>query len=80
MTPREYGNACEGYNKKSEYGFQTSWERARWIATVIVNVNSTKKQFKPSELMKFPWEGKEADIKTEIDLIKERRKWRQEQR
>ena len=74
MTPREYSNACEGYNNKREAIYQTSWEQARWVATVIVNVNSAKKQYKPTDLMKFPWEGA-VDHTDELEILKERRKW-----
>lgn len=78
MTPREYWNTCNGHNERVERDFQTSWEQARWVAHIIVNVNLPKeKQIEPTGLGKFLWEGDVVDRKTEIDLIKERRKWRE---
>ena len=71
MTPREYSNACDGYNNKKKIEYQTSWEQARWVATVIVNVNSAKKRYKPTDLIKFPWE--EVDHTDEIEELKKQR-------
>jgi len=76
MTPREFSNACNGYNDKINRGLQNSWEQARLVATFIVNVNSQKKKYKPQELVKFPWESESKELNEELDIIKERRKWR----
>ena len=77
MTPREYWNACNGHNDKVKREFQTSWEQARWVAHIIVNVNLPKeKQIQPDSLVKFPWEGEGTDKESEIDIVKERMKWR----
>jgi hypothetical protein len=72
MTPREFWNACDGYNKKEDQRYQTSWEQTRWLATIYVNALGGKKS--THDLMKFPWD-KAIDRSEEIELIKERRKW-----
>ena len=79
MTPREFSNACEGYNKRIERDYQNSWEQARWVATVIVNINSPKKRYKPQDIATFPWEKEgEGGIEEGIKELKERRKWREQ--
>lgn len=37
---------------------QESWEQARLIAYVVAQVQSHKKM-KPTDILKFPWDGKE---------------------
>ena len=76
MTPREFANACDGYNEKINRDLENSWEQARWVATVIVNVNSPKKKYKPQDLVKFPWEDGARNRGDELEILKERRKWR----
>lgn len=77
MTPREYWNTCNGHNERVKRDFQTSWEQARWVAHIIVNVNLPKdKQIAPASLTKFPWEEGGADgsdRKTDIEKIQEYR-------
>lgn len=80
MTPREFTNACEGYNEKNDRNFKIGWEQARWIVTYVVNVNSPKKQYKPEEIAKFPWESDSTDMADEIEKIKEMRQWREQER
>jgi hypothetical protein len=84
MTPREYGNACEGYSKKREEEFKVSWEQTRQIVTMLVNVNSPKRRFKPQDILKFPWDGKggENNYEEDIKKLKEERekKWREQER
>lgn len=75
MTPRELYNAFKGYNEKTEREFQAGWERTRWLASIVANSFSSKR-IQPRDLMRFPWEG-EIDRSEEIELIKERRKWRE---
>ena len=77
MTPREYLNACDGYSAKADRQYKTGWGQARWVASVIVNVNSPKKQYKPEDILKFPWE-KGGDHAAEIEKLKEMRKWREQ--
>jgi len=78
MTPREFWNACNGHNEKTQRNYQTEWERTRWLGAVQANSFSSKR-VQPSELLKFPWEAEAIDRSEEIKLIKERRKWRAEQ-
>lgn len=76
LTPREFANACNGYNERINRGYQISWEQARWVATIIVNINSPKKTYQPRDLQKFPWESDAIDREDELEKLKEYRKWR----
>ena len=62
MLPREFYNMSDGYSKKLEMQYQADWERARWIASVVIAPH-TKKRLKPTELITFPWEQKKATNK-----------------
>lgn len=45
-----------------EYGYykgKDQWEQARLIAYVVAQVNS-KKPLKPTDIIKFDWDGKQA--------------------
>ena len=42
-----------------------SWEQARLVAYIIARVNSTKKSLKLSDILKFPWEDSDGNVKTE---------------
>lgn len=74
MSPREFWNACRGYNERTKQNYQTSWEQTRWLAAIFANAFGGKKKIQPTDLMEFPWEGP-IDRTEEIELIKERRKW-----
>lgn len=77
MTLRDLSNAAKGYGDRQEILIRALWEQTRWEGAVIVNSNPfSKKKFSPRDLIKFPWEKKEKDFKDNIELIKERRKWR----
>ena len=76
MTPREFWNACDGHNDKTQRNYQTSWEQTRWLATIQANsFRSGNKTIQPSDLLKFPWESEAIDRHEEIKKIKEYRKW-----
>ena len=62
MLPREFYNMSDGYSKKLEMQYQADWERARWIASVVIAPH-TKKRLKPKELITFPWEQKKTTNK-----------------
>ena len=78
MTPRELWNAFDGYNKRIEREYRTSWEQIRWLGTIQAN-SFSKNRIQPTDMIKFPWDSETIDRSEEIELIKERRKWRQEQ-
>jgi len=68
MTPREYFNACDGFSKAEENKLQMEWERARWMASIIVSP--------PKKMPTFPWEKAEAASDADMDEIERRRKER----
>lgn len=78
MTPRELWNAFDGHNKRIEREYRTSWEQTRWLGTIQAN-SFSKKRIQPTDMIKFPWDSETIDRSEEIELIKQRRKWRQEQ-
>lgn len=59
MLPREFHNMSEGYSQKLEMQYRGDWERARWIASVVIAPH-TKKRVAPKDLIRFPWEIKKA--------------------
>lgn len=67
MTPREFGNACKGYNNKLEVVYKYSWEQARFLGVIQANMFS-KKRLQPRDLIKFPWDV-EADYTEELKKI-----------
>ena len=78
MTPRTFFNIQQGFFEQWELENQGSWERARWLATVIVNPH-VKKNLQPKDLTTFPWERKrkrkEVDykqVKAEAELYKKK--------
>jgi len=74
LTLRDLWNAGRGYQNRH----QTSWYQVRWLGTVINNTSMGGKRKQPGEMLFFPWED-EQDRSSEIELIKERRKWLQQQ-
>lgn len=57
--------------KYEHYSSRDSWEQSRLVAYVMAQVNSTKK-LKPTDIMKFAWDGEEhADIQvSDEDVIR----------
>jgi flagellar biosynthesis/type III secretory pathway M-ring protein FliF/YscJ len=77
MTLRELFNAVKGYDDRLMLTYKASWEQTRQLSTEVRNSNGfSKKRWKPIDVIKFPWDNIEKDRSEEIELIKERRKWR----
>lgn len=66
MNPKNFLNAQLGSSRLYEQNQQAEWERARWIACVIINPH-LKRAVDPKKITVFPWEkvvikNKKADI------------------
>lgn len=60
MTIDEFVCAVRGLHEITEIAEQRNWERARWIATVLLQPHAKKhSQIKPTDIAQFPWEEKE---------------------
>jgi hypothetical protein len=57
MTPRQFYNKREGFQKQLDYKTQLVWETTRWQAAVNIAPH-TKKKISPKELAIFPWDNK----------------------
>ena len=71
MTPRNFINAQIGSRKLYEQTNQAEWERARWMACVIINPH-LKRSIDPKKITTFPWETKKKSssmIKRDIEKI-----------
>ena len=69
LTPSMFYNAQKGLFEKWELESQSEWERARWIACVIINPH-IKKNLQPKDITRFPWEKKRNEkTKEEIEAI-----------
>jgi len=80
MTLRELYNAINGYNSKQQMSYRAGWEQARFLGAAAMNsTGMSKKRYKPTDMMAFPWDEEEIDRTDEIELIKERRKWQTQQ-
>tara|TARA_R100000655_G_scaffold70678_4_gene108972 strand:+ start:4886 stop:5224 length:339 start_codon:yes stop_codon:yes gene_type:complete len=55
MTPRNFINAQNGHKRLYEQNQQAEWERARWMACVIINPH-LKRNISPKKITTFPWE------------------------
>ena len=70
LTPLMFYNAQKGLFEKWELDSQAEWERARWMACVIINPH-VKKNLKPKDITTFEWEKRRnKKTKEEIDKIK----------
>lgn len=80
MTLRELYNAITGYNASRELIYRAGWEQTRFLSSTAMNSTGvSKKRYKPVDMLKFPWDEDEVDRTSDIELIKERRKWLTEQ-
>jgi len=74
MTPRNFINAQMGSKKLYEQNQQADWERARWMACVIINPH-LKRAIDPKKITTFPWESKthktQKDRKKNIEKLLE---------
>lgn len=55
ITPRNFLNAQIGTRRLYQVKEQGEWERARWMACVIINPH-LKKSVDPKKITTFPWE------------------------
>lgn len=55
MFPDEWEAACQAWNTHNDNLQQAAWERARWMATRILQPYC-RKALQPSDLGQFPWE------------------------
>lgn len=60
MTPKEFSYALEAKNKEQENKEVSAYERLRILITKQMNMSgkSVKREVKPEEIMKFPWDTK----------------------
>jgi len=59
MTVDEFMCAVRGFHEMNEIREQNNWERARWMATVLLSPHVKKhSQLKPTDIALFPWEEK----------------------
>lgn len=60
-TPKAFFNKLAGFYKLETQRERSNWERARWMAAVIINPH-TKKNIKPIDLGKFSWEKNNPNL------------------
>lgn len=70
MTFREFGNAMAGHYHEIEQEYQQHWERARWMAAIIVAPHS-KKKIKPQDLAEFPWEQSKKPVVDGLGILRQ---------
>ena len=68
MNPKNFLNAQLGSSRLYEQNQQAEWERARWIACVIINPH-LKRAVDPKKITVFPWE-KAVRKKKKVDIEK----------
>ena len=69
MTPKSFMNAQQGLYDMWETELHGQWERARWMAAAIISPH-TKKNLKPQDLCRFPWEKKLTKTQMKYEKIK----------
>lgn len=57
MTPRQFQNKREGFQRQVQYHTELLWETTRWQAAVNVAPH-TKRRVSPKDLAVFPWDGR----------------------
>lgn len=57
LEPQELVFAIRGYTRREEETLQGEWERTRWLATTLVNIQ-VKKAVKANDLLPLPWDKK----------------------
>ena len=68
---------AEGHRRAVEMRERSEWERARWLAAIMIAPYAPKgKTIKPSDIARFPWEESKIRKLTpeEMDLIRKRDK------
>jgi len=61
LTPRQFQNKREGFQKHLEYNTQLMWEVTRWQAAVNIAPH-TKKRLGPKDLVQFPWDKRQRKV------------------
>ncbi len=69
-TPDEFTSICEAYNAQCETEYKDGWERARMIATILIQPH-TKKRVKPHDVCPLPWDRETAKRKNLKPISKE---------
>lgn len=57
ITPRQFQNKREGFQKQMQYHTELLWETTRWQAAVNVAPH-TKRKVSPKDLAAFPWDSR----------------------
>ena len=68
MTFKNFTNAQIGSARLYDLNQQAEWERARWLACVVINPH-LKKPVTPKKITTFLWE-EEKKAKSKIDIDK----------
>ena len=69
MNPRNFLNAQLGAGRLYEQKQQADWERARWMACVIINP-PLKRPISPNKITVFSWEKARNKKRTKADIEK----------
>lgn len=57
MTVQEFALMMDGYVEEKEEQLRQDWDRARWIAAVLLSPHTQKgKRIQPTDLARFPWD------------------------
>jgi hypothetical protein len=59
LTPRQFQNKREGFERQLEHTTQLMWEVTRWQAAVNIAPH-TKKRLGPKDLVQFPWDKRRS--------------------
>ena len=62
MTPRQFQNKRQGFQRVVDHNVQLIWESTRWNAAINIAPH-TKKRMKPRDLIAFPWENKKNRVR-----------------
>lgn len=60
-TPFEFNAIALKWREDQERHEHTDWERARFIATAVLQPYS-KNTLKPTDVVRFPWDEKEQEV------------------
>ncbi len=68
MNPKNFLNAQLGRARMYELNEQAQWERARWIACVIINPH-LKRAISPGKITTFLWEVEKKRKRFDVEKI-----------
>lgn len=58
MTVQEFSLMMDGYVQEKEEQLRQDWDRARWLAAVLLSPHTKKGQrIQPTDLASFPWDN-----------------------